>query len=200
MVEYAANRLLNKMVQKGLLIAEKKDIYFYAMITLAEKAITGSVILILSLIWHISVPTVIFLILLFGIRKHTGGFHADKFSYCFISTTSIYIVFATIIYPILLNHMQVVYGMMVLSGITLELLGAVNHPNMDWNRTEYEESKKLARMTVAFEIAVIVILSVLGMSDEYTIFMSFAVNLSAFLLVSAKIFHQEVKNDTEKKY
>jgi len=200
MVEHVANILIYKMMNKNLLSEENECEYCYAITTLIEKAITVSVIWILSAIWHVYLPTFFFLLFLFGIRKHTGGYHANKFRYCFISTVSIYIIFVILIYPVMLKHMLVSYWIMVLSGITIVLIGAINHPNIDWDRSEHEASKRLARKIVVMEIMIVTTLSVLGIDDVYIIFMVFAIILSALLLLLGKIFHQEVRKNEESKY
>lgn len=46
------------------------------------------------------------------------------------------------------------------------VLGAVNHPGMDWNKEEFEENKKLARITVFVELLVVIALTYLGMAEN----------------------------------
>ena len=42
----------------------------------------------------------------------------------------------------------------LVSAMVIFVLGAVNHPGMDWNKEEFEENKKLARITVFVELQV----------------------------------------------
>lgn len=79
------------------------------------------------------------------------------------------------------------------AGIVVFMLGAVNHPNMEWNKKEYEENKMLARVTVLLEMLIIIIFAYLGMAEKYILFMSFGIILCAVLLLLGKIIGQEVK-------
>lgn len=75
------------------------------------------------------------------------------------------------------------------------VIGAVNHPNMDWNKKEHDDSKYIARVTAFIEFISIAFLSYLKFEDSYILFMSFGLILSAFLLLMGKLFGQEVKEE-----
>ena len=81
----------------------------------------------------------------------------------------------------------------LVSAMVIFVLGAVNHPGMDWNKEEFEENKKLARITVFVELLVVIALTYLGMAEKYILFMSFGMILCAILLTLGKITGQEVK-------
>ena len=55
----------------------------------------------------------------------------------------------------------------LVSAMAIFVLGAVNHPGMDWNKEEFEENKKLARITVFVELLVVIALTYLGMVEKY---------------------------------
>lgn len=54
----------------------------------------------------------------------------------------------------------------LVSAMVIFVLGAVNHPGMDWNKEEFEENKKLARITVFVELLVVIALTYLGMAEK----------------------------------
>lgn len=54
----------------------------------------------------------------------------------------------------------------LVSAMVIFVLGAVNHPGMDWNKEEFEENKKLARITVFVELLVVIALTYLGMDRK----------------------------------
>ena len=71
-------------------------------------------------------------------------------------------------------------------------IGAVNHPNMHWDRKEYIMCKNTARMICVVEVGIIIAFSLIGISYSYILFMSFGVILSAIMLLIAKFIRQEV--------
>ena len=84
------------------------------------------------------------------------------------------------------------YGMLLLSVLAIEVIGTVNHPNIDMSKSELQENKKSARLLVLMETAVIVLLIVLGINQLYVSYMSIAIILCSFLMCLAKILKQEV--------
>ena len=84
------------------------------------------------------------------------------------------------------------YGMLLLSVLAIEVIGTVNHPNIDMSKGELQENKKSARLLVLMEAAVIVLLIVLEINQLYVSYMSIAIILCSFLMCLAKILKQEV--------
>lgn len=72
------------------------------------------------------------------------------------------------------------------------IMGTINHPNIDINKSELQESKKAARLIVLMEVMIIAALVYLKVDIPYTGYMSMAIILCAFLMCLAKIIKQEV--------
>ena len=79
--------------------------------------------------------------------------------------------------------------------VIIFIIGAINHPNMDWSEKEHEDTKKIARIIVVIETVCIIGFCYLGMAKSYILYMSFGLMLSAVLLVLGKLMKQEVKKD-----
>ena len=185
MTEYIANMLTKNMYMDGLIEESDESIYPYSIQLIIEKIIGFSAIDMIAL----------FTISLSSLRKCTGGYHANSFRSCFIGTVSIYLIYIKLIYPYLLNNIKINMIVFLVSAMVIFVLGAVNHPGMDWNKEEFEENKKLARITVFVELLVVIALTYLGMAEKYILFMSFGMILCAILLTLGKITGQEVKCD-----
>lgn len=84
------------------------------------------------------------------------------------------------------------YGMLVFAIILICTIGAINHPNIEMNKSELQESKKAARLLVLMEVAIISILVYLDADLLYIGYMSVAIILCAFLMCLAKFIKQEV--------
>lgn len=193
MTEYFADILTRNMLADGLIRENEKSIYLYSIQILVEKVIGFSVIFLLAAFQGCLLETILFIICFSNLRKYTGGFHAKTFGGCFIGTVSIYMTYVKLIYPYFLKNMVANMIVFIMSGMIIFILGAVNHPNMDWDKKEFEENKMLARITVLLEMLVIIVLTYLGMAEKYILFMSFGMILSAILLMLGKSIRQEVK-------
>lgn len=191
MVDKVAIKLVNRMKEDNLISLSDGEYYEYALITLIERGITVGTILLLGLLCRQFVPTICFLVFFLSLRKRTGGFHADKFWKCYLGTA---IMFAAVvgIAEILYGKPMIMFGLLLCSIILIEVIGTVNHPNMDMNVFELQEAKKSARTMALLELAIIVMLVSLGLNGLYVSYMSIAVILCAILLCFAKIIKQEV--------
>ena len=193
--ELMANMLTERLLINGLIRSYDKEIYHYSIQVLIEKIVGFLAILMISVKCEVLLETVLFVFCFSCIRGHTGGFHAKSFWGCFIGAIGIYIAYIKCFYPFLLRNMDINMLMLLIAGVLIFIIGAVNHPNMDWNKEEYNASKMIARVVVLSEVCSITVLYLLGMAESYVLFMSFGLILSAFLLALGKITKQEVKSE-----
>lgn len=85
------------------------------------------------------------------------------------------------------------YAILVLAVLIIEVIGTVNHPNIDLDKGELRETKRAARLLVLMEAAIIAMLVALGINQLYVSYMSIAIILCSSLMCLAKILKQEVK-------
>lgn len=191
MVEKLATDLIAQMVENKIIDKEMAEKYIYTFVCFAEKFITISSIVLISLITNNFLPTIFFLIFFFELRKRTGGYHLDKFYKCYLATIASYLI-VMFTGTGLSNYPRLLLVTVVIAAIYIVIIGTVNHPNMQMNYEEFTESKKLARIIVLLEFATILGCVLLGADMIYVSYMAIAVILCAALLYISKIFKQEV--------
>ena len=125
-------------------------------------------------------------------RKRTGGYHADKFWQCYLLTIITYIGVVQAA-SMLSKNPQIMYILLLLAVLIVEVIGTVNHPNMDLDKDEMREIKKAARLLVLIEAGIVAIFAVLKMNQLYVSYMSIAIILCSSLMCIAKIIKQEVR-------
>lgn len=192
-MEKAATRFVDKLIMDNYLLSENRDMYIYVFQKKVEQILGISVLIILGVAFHVLPETIAFYIAFSMIRKHAGGFHCNTSFGCFCSSAGIYAIFVLWLYPIWVSHTWMMYSMLILSVIVLLAIGAVNHPNMAWNKEEYLASKKKTRMNTILCGSVILILYMISGPVNYIAFMSFSIVLSAILVSIAKIIRMEVQ-------
>lgn len=191
MIERMAIKIINQMEIEKIISKSSCEYYEYALIGMLEHAITVGTMLLLGLIFRHFLPTICFIVFFLSLRKRTGGFHAGKFWQCYLGTVIFYIAIMQIV-PILCGNPIVMYAVLFLAIILICIMGTINHPNIDMNKSELRESKKAARLVVLMEVMIIAVLVYLEVDILYIGFMSVAVILCAFLMCLAKIIKQEV--------
>lgn len=192
MVEKMAIKLVQKLEKEKLINRAVIEEYEYATITLMERLITMGTIILIAITYKEILPTIFFLFFFLSLRKRTGGYHSDKFWKCYIGTVLSYLAIVKIA-VLFLEHLTLLYGLLLLSIVLIEIIGTVNHPNMDMNKDELTESKSAARLLVLLEGLIILSSILLGIDKMYVIYMSIAIILCATLLSLSKILKQEVK-------
>lgn len=192
MVEKIAIRIVGRLKEECLINATDEEYYEYAVITIIERYITVITLLLLGMAYGQILPTVCFLCFFLSLRKRTGGYHADKFWKCYLGTAVTFIAVIEIT-KVLSEKPIIMYGLLLCSVILIEVIGTVNHPNMDMDVHELQESKKAARLVVLLEAMVIVSFIFLRIESVYIGYMSIAIILCAFLLCLAKMIKQEVR-------
>lgn len=191
MIENMVLKLVNQMEMEKIISKSSCEYYEYALIGMVEHAITVGTMLLLGLIFRQLLPTICFVVFFLSLRKRTGGFHANKFWQCYLGTVLTYIVVMLVV-PMLCMNQTIMYGMLLLAISLIFIMGTINHPNVDMNKSELKESKKAARLIVLMEVMVIAVLIYLKANILYIGYMSSAIILCALLMCLAKIIKQEV--------
>ena len=191
MIENMVLKLVNQMEIEKIISKSNCEYYEYALISMVEHAITVGTMLILGLIFRNFLPTICFIVFFFPLRRRTGGFHANKFWQCYLGTVITYVVVMLIV-PMLCINQTIMYGILFLAIVLICIMGTINHPNIDINKSELQESKKAARLIVLMEVMIMAALVYLKVDIPYTGYMCMAVILCACLMCLAKIIKQEV--------
>lgn len=192
MIEKIVLNLVEQMKEEQMIDLSECDNYEYALLTIIETFLTTTTMLVLGLICKQLVPTICFLIFFFSLRKRTGGYHAKKFWQCYLATVITYFMVLRVA-TLLSKSPIVMYILLGCSIIFIELIGTVNHPNVDMDIYELRESQRSARALVLLESTIILMLIIMGFDMLYVSYMSTAIILCAMLMCFAKIIKQEVK-------
>lgn len=191
MIEKMALRIINQMESEKIISKSSCEYYEYALIGMVEHTIAVGTMLLLGLIFRQFISTICFIVFFLSLRKRTGGFHAEKFWQCYLGTVIIFSAVIQVV-PVFCRNPAVMYAMLFSSIILICIMGTINHPNIDMNKSELQESKKAARLVVLMEVMIIAVLVYLEVDILYIGYMSVAVILCAFLMCLAKIIKQEV--------
>lgn len=196
MIVRLANRITDQFEKENFISHELRDHYAYALITMIERTLTIASIVVLSLLINEFVPTIIFILAFFSLRRHTGGYHAKEYWQCYLDSLIIYIG-VLFLSHVITGYMGIVYVCLIAALIYICIIGTVNHPNMAMEYSELAESKKAARHMVLLQFGLILFMALLGGAKRYIGMMSMAVILCAALMLIARIKKQEVQcNET----
>ena len=193
MIEKIIAYVVSLLMKEQLINEDEVDKYVYGYTCLLENIITIISILFISILKGNLVPMLFFLSFFFLLRGRTGGYHLNSFVGCFIGTISICILVSELSALFMCKSRIIGSVIVVFSAGIILVIGTVNHPNMQMNRGELQESKKLARITVVLELLAVFFLSFLKVGDVIVCYSSYAIILCALLMIIAKVKKQEVR-------
>lgn len=191
MIEKITNVLIRQMSYEKLIDVKKEEDYVYAFICMIERFLTLGTIIIISICLNLFIHTLIFLIFFLSLRKRTSGYHANTFLQCYFGAIGTYmlIVFT---YDFLVRSFRILDVFLIVSIAIIWTIGTINHPNMNMNFYELQESKKAARLVLILESCIIYFSIFIGVNLIIISYMAISIILCAALLLIAKILNQEV--------
>lgn len=192
MITKAVKYLVDQLVKKELIEEMQRDEYLYSLTCFVEGILTIGSILILAICFEKIIPTIMFLLFFFSLRRRTGGFHLNSFGSCFIGTLILYVLIVICAkYAVLERLVLVLFT--VCSYVCILIIGTVNHPNMDMSKEELNASKTSSRLLVSMLIMLVGFLWWIEANMEIIVYMCLAIILCASLLIIAKIVKQEIR-------
>lgn len=186
-MDKVVSKIVDSMLDEQIISIEERDIYVYSLQMIIEKTIGYIAIFVLALVFDLFLPTVMFVIFFGAIRKYSGGFHLAHFYSCFLMSIGVYIVMCKKIYPMLPLFSAGSLALVIISCIITIIIGAINNPNIHWNKKELEETTVLTRYVAFIETVFIICMFILGCNSIYLWFMSFGILMSTMLLLIEKI-------------
>jgi len=186
--------LTNQLVSNNIINHNLKEEYKYALDKIIEKTVSYSLLFIISMYFNMLIPTFIFLLCFCSLRGCTGGFHFNTFTMCMISTIIVHIVFIKSIYPWLYDNSKYLPYLLIISALIILGIGAINHPNIDWDKNEIKEANKAAKALLFLQVVCIYLCIELNINKTFLIFAIFGVTLCAISMIIAKILKQEVRS------
>ncbi len=196
MIERIASNIVEQLLKEHLIDEEQSMYCEYAIVLLVEHFITVGTILMLSLIFDVFFPTVLFLAFFLTLRNHTGGFHCDTFIECYVLTVTGYILVVGMV-PVLVRHSYVDFIIFVVAIIEIIGMGTINHPNMRLNSFELGKLRKRARVIIVLEVSAVCLSRLYNVDVIYIGYMEASIILCALLMCIAKIKKQEVNEDED---
>ena len=162
------DRYINLLIDRGIIWQGEEEIYKYKLTCFLEKTFTISIMILISLIFRQTISIVMFIVSFFWLR-------------------SILLIKYRVV-PLIISEI-----LSAIAAVIIFILGASNHPNMNYDKDEYRFNKKYARLIVIVEFSAILFFIGLDVSEIYIQAVEYSIILSAVLLVMAFTMGQHKK-------
>lgn len=168
-MEKASIFLVNKMLERNIIQAEKREIYKTGIELIFADIINFSLILLVGLFTGNLINGCIYIFLMWAVRRFTGGFHAKTYTLCRICTIGIYALIILAGRFIKENLLIYSVGMNLFTILTVIKFAPIRHPNKDLTETEIKANKFFAIISSVFFSAVSAFLISVGRKEGLTI-------------------------------
>lgn len=145
-----AIHITNKLIEKGVINADYKEIYRYGFESLFSAAFELISIFVLAFLFGNFFETLLFFLTFIPLRLYAGGYHARTHFKCYILSIMMYILFSAIIYftpSNLIAGFSLIFSL--LSLIIVFLFSPVVHSNRYADKEHINKCRKISLIIVA---------------------------------------------------
>ena len=170
-------------------IIEKKtrEDYVYGFQLLVGKISNYGTLLFLAILNRLVIPTILFMIVFFGLRGTTGGYHAKTPTCCYLMTVISYLLIMHVIAPVVGSNIIFSIIMVIFASIVIFIFAPVNHPNLDLNEIEIRMCQHSSRCRVFLLVSCVGIAYMLSIGISYVTYVILGLALDAVSICIAKL-------------
>lgn len=188
-----ASAITNYYCKKNIIAEDKKEIYCYGFQLIMADIINYTIIIAFGIILNRIIDSMVFLIILCGIRQFSGGFHAKTFAVCRLSFIATYIYVLSISFIISkINNVYVVL-INVICFIFISYFAPIEHPNKPMTSLQKKRNKSKSIITSSVVSVASVILVAMDMAVGVTISITLLA-VAFWMLVSLLMRKGDKKN------
>lgn len=146
----------NRLVEKGVINENYKEIYRYGLESLFSAALELISIFILAFLFGNFFETLLFFLTFIPLRLYAGGYHARTHFKCYLLSIMMYIFFSAIIYftpSNLITGFSLIFSL--LSLIIVFLFSPVVHSNRHADKEHIKNCRKISLIIVALGTLII---------------------------------------------
>ncbi len=179
-----SQRIGDDLVRSSVIEAEDAEIYIYGINQILVSVLNVSSALIIGLIFGTLLEIAVFLTAYIPLRSFAGGYHARTPLRCYI-----YSLIMLIIVSIGLKYLHIemwgYYAVLLAAVLIVLVLSPVEDNNKPLDDVEYKVYKRRAMLIAAIELAISILLKLIGLDNLFiAVVYSFAV-LGFMLIIGA---------------
>ena len=187
------DRFAKVLMPKSLTTREEKEIFAYGLAALFGGAVTFTAAILISIPFHSTLETLVFILSFLVLRKTTSGLHLKSSAACMICTQLFCAAAVNGLAPLLKRPPSFLLTLLLLAaGVYILLFAPVRHVNLGLSDTEAAALHTKAVVVFLVEFFTFMVLYyAIPQGQPAALNICTAVLLTVMLMVAAKIAHQE---------
>ena len=190
-----SKKITNYLCRKQYIHISDKDIYEFGFKLLISDVINFSLVLLIGVALNKLLDGIVFLTVLCGIRRFSGGFHAKTFWLCRIAMIFTFLSVLIVSNGIIIIEMPLLYIILfdIISLIFISVFSPIKHIRKKLTKKHFRYNKIMATLLSSSFICLSVLLIVLGVDVGITITVTVWSNV--FLMIIGIIKGKGGEND-----
>ena len=149
MLNRTATSLAKRLLLHGVITKDSLEVYVYGFELLLSSLFSITVMVIAGFVMNKNLETIAFLVVFIILRSFTGGYHADTYAKCSITTFSVYS--AVMLFSTYIQVGLILYIILLIIGIiVLWLKAPVENPNKELTAQEKKKHRIISIMLFFF--------------------------------------------------
>ena len=181
-MEKISSFLTEEIIQRGIINSQKKAICKTGIELILADIINFSLILIIGVFTSSVLYSCMYILLLWSVRRFSGGFHAKTYSVCRTVTIGMYILILS--FSKILNSHWIFYTTIfnLVTFITMLIFAPIRHPNKELTSREVQANKLFSLITTLFFSIVSILLVTFGRKEGLIISLTlFAITILMYV-------------------
>lgn len=192
-LERISEKAATKMASCHVIMDEEVYLYSYGIQVLILAGLGLLEFLLIGIIFRRVIEVFLFYASFSLLRKHSNGFHAKNVISCSI-VSGIVLITVILMEQITIRNIWI-YGFVVIGLSVIGLLiGSINHPNLDMSREELDRAKRITRLSILFELLLILLLLLCKVKTKWIYYVSSGM-VTDIIMILIAIFTRKEVND-----
>ena len=197
MLNKIANHLVNLLEKYYTLAEEERPVYIYGFELLLSTLSSMITIIFISIIICKPSYAIFFLLFFFSLRLFTGGYHANTYLKCFITTNIIFISTIFLTELVLFLEIEWIFSIFVIISTALVwIFSPIKNDNHPCSEKTYKKNKKISRfLSTLYSLIFICIYSFTNFEDVAINSAWHLIMVSVMIVIEKIKTYKEVKNN-----
>ena len=183
MISFFVDKIVDYYIMRGAIDEEDRDVYEYSVMCIIENLVFGIFILVSGIILNAIIEGIVFIVILFLLRKSSGGAHAKTAELCSVISCITFILAVVTIKALVHVRMLYVWVACVVVGIMVFVVSPVDSVNLRYSKVE----KNKLKMFTGILIFLLLIISWITKHICYAIIMRGVLTSCTIMLISLLI-------------
>lgn len=152
-----ASHLTSNMIIYGVISQDDEEIYVFGWTMLLFAVGSFAAILLIGALFGQLLGTAIYLLFFSFLRSYSGGWHADSFCRCFLTTLALYGCCLLLYFYLPKSSWDgMLLGLSLISIFIIYMWAPMDHPNKPFRGRQKQKNKRLSRITVLAQSIIII--------------------------------------------